>query len=189
MTLTSHTHSTPLARTVQRLVFLAITQPLTATQISRKLGISVGQCCKAMAGLRLHKLVRCLTPSRSRSRLFWLTHRGKRRQRELLAKERVAYSLPDIAWQVYASLCFSHRSEVVRTLTRPMQPSDIARRAAFRMPGLRMSANNVRDVIRYLKAGGIVQPVKPKKRRHPEYRLTEIGLQMRRLLLRAEVQP
>jgi hypothetical protein len=31
--------------------------------------------------------------------------------------------------------------------------------------------------------------VKPKKRRHPEYRLTEIGFQMRRLLLRAEVQP
>jgi hypothetical protein len=50
-----------------------------------------------------------------------------------------------------------------------------------------MSANNARDVIRYLKAKGIVRPVRPRKSKHPKYKLTKIGLKMRQLLLQAEV--
>jgi len=177
-----------MAGTTRQRVLLAITQPLTATQLSRKLGMSTERCSNALAGLRSQKLVRCLNPSGRRSRLFWLTTLGQRSQNTLARERCGAHDFPNVDWGLYASVCFSHRSEVVRTLTHAMQPSEIKRRSAFRTPGLRMSANNVRDVICYLKACGIVRLVTLKKKRHAGYELTEIGLQMRRLIMQAEVR-
>lgn len=169
-------------------LLLGFTQPVTATQLSRKLGISLDRCSNALLGLQSHKLLRCLNPTATRSRLFWLTRLGKNCQRRLASASCSSYDFPDINWELYASICFSHRSEVIRTLTFAMQPSQIRRRSACHTPGLRMSANNVRDVIRYLRAHGIVRPVRLKKKAHPGYELTEIGLHMRRLLLQAEVR-
>lgn len=170
-------------------VFQAITQPSTATQLSQKLGESLDRCSNALLGLQSHKLVRCLNPNATRNRLFWLTRLGKKYQRQLYGGEHVLHDAPDIDWELYASICFSHRSEVIRSLTFAMQPATLRRRVAFRTPGLRMSANNVRDVIQYLRNHGIVRPVPLKKKSRPGYELTETGQQMRRLLLQAEVQP
>ena len=169
-------------------VLLSITQPMTATQLSQNIGISLDRCSNALLGLQSRKLVRCLNPTANRNRLFWLTHLGKHCLRHLTSGAYFSFDFPDIDWELYASICFSHRSEVIRTLTFAMQPSQIRRRAAFRTPGFRMSANNVRDVIRYLKIHGIVRPVSLKKKAHPGYELTDIGLHMRRLLLQAEVR-
>lgn len=177
-----------LGGTFCRRVLLAITQPVTATQLGRRLDVSVDRCSKALRQLRVQKLVRCVSPAAVRSRMFWLTKLGTNCRRDMDAGTCVSHDVPEVDWGLYASLCFSHRSQVVRTLTTAMQPSQIKRRAVLRTPGLRMSANNVRDVIRYLKARGIVRPVKLGKKRHPGYELTAIGSQMRRLLLQAEVR-
>jgi hypothetical protein len=169
-------------------VLRAITQPITATQLSRKLRLSFDRCNNSLLTLQTHNLVRCLNPTATRNHLFWLTQAGKDAQRDLGQGSCPSHDYPDIDWGQYASVCFSQRSEVIKHLTYPMQPSQIKRRATFHAPGLRISSNNARDVVRYLKRHGIVRPVKLKKKAHPSYELTEIGLQMRRLLLQAEVR-
>lgn len=167
---------------------LWLRQPMTATQLSRQQGMSLDRCSNALLKLQSQRLVRCLNPTATRNRLFWLTRLGKRFQRGLNGGKHIAYYVPDIDWTLYASICFRHRSEVIRSLTFAMQPATLRRWSRFRTPGLQMSSNNVRDVIRYLKSHGIVRPVRLKKKAHPGYELTEIGLHMRRLLLQAEVR-
>ena len=176
----------PSAHRIRKEVLLRLTQPLTATQLSRKLGFSLDQCSCALHRLVSQKLARCLNPTANRNRLFWLTSLGRQAQRALLGATPCVHDFPLIDWALYSSVCFRHRSEVIRTLTKPMQPVEIKRKAAFLKPGLRMSANNVRDVIRYLKSCGIVSPVSLKKRAHPGYELTKIGAIIRRLLFQAE---
>lgn len=169
-------------------ILRSLTQPVTATQLSRKLSLSLDRCSSALLSLQSKKLVKCLNPRATRSRLFWLTRAGKDYQRLLTEEVHISYDIPSIDWELYATICYSHRSEVIRSLTHAMQPATLRRRAAFRKPGLRMSANNVRDVIRYLNIHGIVRPVPLKKKAHPGYELTERGKHMQRLLLRAEVR-
>lgn len=170
----------------RKTVLRSLRQPTTATQLARKLGLSLDRCSNALLGLQSRQLVRCLNPDATRNRLFWLTTTGKRRQEQDSSEGHAEHDAPDIDWELYATVCFSHRSEVIRSLSLPMQPATLRRRAAFRTPGLRMSANNVRDVIRYLKEHGIVRPVRLKKKAHPGYELTDLGQTMRRLLLQAE---
>ena len=71
----------------------------------------------------------------------------------------IAHDCPNLDWQLYGDVCYSHRAAVVRVLTEPMQPAQIKRKALFKDSRIRMSANNVRDVIRLLLAKGIVEPV------------------------------
>ena len=60
-------------------------------------------------------------------------------------------------------------------------------RARTHNPGIRMSANNVRDVIRLFVSKGVVRPITAKRRSHRRYELSEVGKQLRLLLLEAEV--
>ena len=75
---------------------------------------------------------------------------------------------------------------IIKAMKEPLQPATIKRRARSLDPNLRMSANNVRDVIRLLLDRGIVRRVEIKKKRHPRYELTELGRVIQELLLRAE---
>ena len=177
-----------LASEIHQKVLLAITQPVTTTQLARKTGIPFEQCNNILIAMQTHGLVQCLNPAATRNHLFWLANQGKNIQNYLVDGSDLSHDFPDIDWELYASICFSQRSEVVKTLSFPMQPSQIKRRATFKTPGLRLSGNNVRDVTRYLKEHRIVRPVKLRKKAHPGYELTEIGLHMRRLLLQAEVR-
>jgi predicted transcriptional regulator len=68
-----------------------------------------------------------------------------------------------------------------------MQASAIKRRAVFQNPQLRMSANNVRDVMRYLLCKGLVRKVTLGRRRHPRYTVTDLGKTFQELLARARV--
>lgn len=176
--------SSTLASKLRQCICLAITQPMTATQISERLGKSFSKCSKALLGLKSHKIMKCLNPAARRNRMFWLTATGKKLRRHLSAKVSSLCDLSQVGWKSYAQICFSQRSQVIQTLAFAMQPSEIKRKTTRRVSGCRMSANNVRDVIRYLKANGIVRPVRLKKKAHPGYVLTKIGLQMRTLLLR-----
>lgn len=173
-----------MASRLRQRVYLSVTQPMTATQLSGKLGRSLARCSKALLGLKSHKLMKCLNPAALRNRIFWLTPLGRKLRRHLDNHASSSCDLPDIDWKLYAKVCFNQRSQVIQALTNPMQPSEIKRKAASLFPNCRMSANNVRDVIGYLNVQGIVRPVRHKNKAHPRYKLTKMGLQMRRLLLR-----
>jgi hypothetical protein len=173
---------------VRDAILQCISQPVTATQLSWKLEISLDRCSNALHRLQTQKQVRCLNPRASRNILYWVTRRGIQRQRELRPEQPISHDFPPIDWNLYASVCYAQRSDVIKSLCFPMQPSHIKRRAAQRAPGRRMSANNVRDVIRYLKACEIVRAISIHRKALPRYELTTSGLHMRRLLLKKEVR-
>jgi DNA-binding HxlR family transcriptional regulator len=64
-----------------------------------------------------------------------------------------------------------------------MQAAAVKRRAVFQNPQLRMSANNVRDVMRYLLSTGIARRVEVRKKAHPRYELTDLGRTFQQLLV------
>ena len=64
-----------------------------------------------------------------------------------------------------------------------MQSAAIKRKALFHNSELRMSANNVRDLMKHLLEKKIVRRIKMKKKAHPRYELTDLGKVFRELLL------
>jgi DNA-binding PadR family transcriptional regulator len=175
----------------QKQIFLHLQQPATATQLSWQLGVPASQCSHALEKLSKYGLLRCMNPSARRSRLYWLTRLGKAWQRRLRQLDKLSpavHDCPDLDWPLFGDVCFSHRAAVIRALTEPMQPAHIKRRLILKDQQIKISANNIRDVIRFLHARGVVEPVVVRKRAHPLYRLTETGKQMQRLLLQAEVK-
>lgn len=144
------------------------------------------QLSELLADLRRHEIVRCLSEEVRRSRIYWLTEVGLLCQRRLYEEAGMDWTPPvllAIDWTLVAWVCYSHRTAVLKALSRPMQPCEIKRRARMLDEGVRMSANNVRDVIRLFLAKGIVVPVRDKKRRHLLYDLTTKGVLLRFLLM------
>lgn len=161
-------------------------QPLTATQIARRVSISLDRVLHLLWALTLYHVLYCLNKDTRHSRVYWLTELGKacqRKLREACGLQPLTHRLPDIPWDLYSSVCYSHRTAVIKTIHGPMQAAAIKRKALFQNPQLRMSANNVRDVIQYLLKKGIVTRVEIKRRAHPRYELTELGKEFRELLL------
>ncbi len=164
----------------------AFNQPLTAKQLAFKTGIPVNTCGYLLLKLAKNNLVTCLNPSAGSSRLYWLTNSGKRHQKYICKKMSLPYkecSLPCIDWALYGRICFNQRCAVIKTLTEPMQPARIKQVLRLQRPNIKISANNIRDVIRFLSSEKIVRPVKVRKKAHPRYELTESGLIFRRLLI------
>ncbi len=145
---------------------------------------------RLIAGLRTAHLIECLNGAASSSRVYALSDLG-RSSRSVVAAGALrsveSYFFPRLAWRDYGWCCFSHRRAIVKTLTEPLYPALIKRRARQRWPGIRMSQNNVRDVIRLMRARGIVRPVPMRKRAYPYYELTRRGALIQKLLNRAEV--
>ncbi|MFG0252414.1 MAG: hypothetical protein ACF8NJ_06015 [Phycisphaerales bacterium JB038] len=171
------------------IVLAALTQPLTATQLATRTDTRRDQCSKVITGLICHALTRCINACARRSRLYWVTRLGKQlrdSQRQRLGLPRAEPIPAGIDWHTYGWLCYTHRSAVVKALDRPMRPGEIKHRARFLNPEVRISASNVRDIIRLLLARDIVEPVRIRKRSRPRYILTDRGMQFRQLLIRAE---
>ncbi len=169
-------------------LLLNLKQPMTALQLSMKTELSQDQCSMILGKLTLCGLVKCLNPTATRSRLYWLTPVGILCQKKLTKDKTlpdIAKDLPDIDWELYGWVCYNHRAAIIKTLTEPMQPATVKRRAKQQNPKIKMSANNVRDVIRLFLQKEIVKPVKIRKKVHPEYELTESGKQLRQLLVQA----
>jgi len=168
---------------------MAIQQPLTARQIGRKTGIPQDTCSYLIGKFTTEGLTICLNPNARNSRVYGLTEPGIRYQNQLwrdLNQPGKGYDCPSVNWDIYGWVCFSHRAGVIKTLTAPMQPSEIKRILRVQKPNMKISANNIRDVVRLLLARGIVQPVRIRKKAHPRYELTPLGTQLRRLLIQAE---
>ena len=173
-----------------RIVFLiAISQPMTAKQISSRTSIPKNTCSHIIVQCSVQGLLTCLNPQQRNSRLYGLTSHGRRIRKRLCKGTNLPfkeYDQPDINWSLFGSVCFNHRSAVIRTMSGPMQPSEIKRVLRMHQSSLRISANNVRDIIKLLLSKDIVRSVKVKKKAHPRYELTELGVQLQRLLKRAQ---
>ena len=68
-----------------------------------------------------------------------------------------------------------------------MQPVAIKRKTKQQNTKIKMSANNVRDVMRLFLKKEIVKPVKIGKKAHLRYELTELGKKLQPLLINAEM--
>ncbi|MCZ6655523.1 MAG: hypothetical protein O7D91_21150 [Planctomycetota bacterium] len=166
---------------------------MTAKQLSFQTGLQLDSCSYVLWELSVYELVYCLNNQTRKSRLYWLTELGKKCRGKVsdhLALALVTNELPEIDWNLYGWVCFTHRAAVIKALHSPMQPVRIVTTARFKDPQIRMSANNVRDVIKRFLEEEIVQKVPgPRKRSHPCYSLTATGLKLQALLLRAEEKP
>ncbi len=135
-------------------VLAQLTQPLTSTQLARRTDMARVLCSFTLNELSVYTLVTCLNYAARTSRLYWVTGLGTEwqgwtRQRCGLGPcERVC---PEIDWRLYGWTCYRHRAAIIKALDRPLQPSEIKRRARMLNPQIRMSANNVRDVIRFFR--------------------------------------
>ena len=172
-------------------ILLQIRQPVTIKQLSKLTNFRQDACSYIIWELRIYELVYCLNDQARRSRLYWLTDLGKTCQRKLLEENDLPFldhNFPDIDWDLYGWVCYSHRSVIIKVLKRPLQPSEIKRTARFLYPSIRMSANNVRDVMRLFIQRDIVRKIHIKGRVHPRYELTELGKKIQLLLLQAEAE-
>ncbi len=170
---------------------VGLEQPLTAMQASRRLGTDPHATSFLFWELAARGVTACVNPSATTNRLHWLTEVGltcRDRIRSGLSLPPLPQRLPDVPWSLYAELLFRHRSAVVLALTEPMRPSHIRRRAMLRDGGLRMSANNTRDVVRFLVENKVAQPVPVDRQLHPWYELTELGARCRQLLTSSTTQ-
>ena len=169
---------------------MAMNQPLTAKQIARKTGIPMDTCSYTIAKFTAKGLLTCLNPEATNSRLYWITELGRDCRKQLHQDRNLPYKeydLPDVDWSLYGWLCYSHRAAVIRFLTEPKQPSAIKRTLRIYKPDVKISANNIRDVVKLLLEKGIVQKVFVRKKAHPRYELTELGHKLRQLLIQSEM--
>ena len=173
----------------RRKILMAINQPVTATQLSQRTGIPVDTCSYLVAKSTIKGLLICLNPGVRKSRVYWLTEFGIRCRKQLHLDSNLLYkehNLPDINWHLYGWVNFNHISAIIKILTTPMQPAEIKKVLRIRRPNIKISANNVRDIIKLFLARNIVSPVKIRKKAHPRYELTDLGTKLRQLLLRAD---
>ena len=168
---------------------MAIKQPLTARQIGRRTGISTDTCSYVVAKFAAKGLVICLNPKARNSRLYWVTNVGRHCRKQLhqdLNMSEKAHDVPNVDWDLYGWVCYRHRAAIIRSMASPMQPSEVKRVLRVHRPTIRISANNIRDVIKLLLEKGLVQKVFVRKKAHPRYELTDPGSQFRKLLMQAE---
>lgn len=171
-------------------VLLSLTQPLTSKQLAHRTGLTFDACRDVVRKLHSRGLIQCLNPEARRSRVYWLTELGMACLKGIGESNERCVDLsevPQVDWALFGWLCYSHRAAVLKTLAIPLQPAAIKRRARSQIPGLRMSANNVRDVIRLFREKRVVRPVRIRKRAFPAYEPTAKGQVLRELLIRAEV--
>ena len=165
---------------------MSMTQPLTAKQISRKTGIGKDSCSYLLSKFAAKGVTVCLNPNARSSRLYWITDLGGKCQRRLRpGLSELTRDLPSVNWELYGWVCYNHRAAVIRILSEPMQPSEMKRKLRQTGSEVRISANNIRDIIRLFHKKGIVRQVAVRKKAHPRYELTAQGIQIQKLLNRA----
>lgn len=158
---------------------------MTAKQLFRFVGINWKHCSVVMRELKRDGYLKCLTPQCRRSRIYWLTPLGQK-TRQAIERAKVCprslMDFPVVNWELYSWVCYNHRRTVLLALSEPLQPAAIKRRLRKLSPHVPISHSNVRDIVRFFRQKGIVEPVKVGKEYHWRYRLTELGFQLRILL-------
>lgn len=157
----------------QQLLLRLLTMPMTVSQLANRARIPRRQCSQLLRTLARLGVVCCLTPDERRSRVY--------------ARASTVPPVLDVA--LYSWVCYRHRRAVLDALDAPRQPVGIKRVARLRNPGVRMSANNVRDVIRAFREHDLVVPVCVRGKAHQRFQLTPLGEQLREHLLLADTIP
>ena len=164
-------------------------QPMTAKQLAQRTGMREDCCSYVLKELSAYRLVYCLNPQARRSRLYWLTGKYKQYQKKILKTYRLpiyTYDFPVVDWKLYGWTCYSHRAAIIKAITEPMQPASIRRKIKQQASGMRISANNVADILRLFLRKAIVKPVSIRRKAFCRYELTELGNKLQTLLCQAE---
>lgn len=164
-------------------------QPMTAKQLAQITGIREDCCSYVLKELSAYRLVYCLNSGARRSRLYWLTNKCKQYQKKFLRTHGLPiydYDFPIVDWELYGWVCYSHRAAITKAITEPMQPASIRRKIKQLFPNMKISANNVADILRLFLKERIVKPVNIPKKAFCRYELTELGNKLQALLCQAE---
>lgn len=163
-------------------------QPLTSRQLSRKTGIPEDTCSYILGKCQARDICLCLNTEASSSRLYYLTKLGLKLRQRLVGNDGSnQVDLDSVNWDLYGWACFRHRSAVIKTLTELMPPPMIRKHLMLKNTTLKISRNNITDILRLLHERGMIEKVFVKKRKHPWYKPTEQAQHIRKLLLSAEV--
>jgi len=163
-------------------------QPLTSKQLDRKTGIPADTCSYILGKCQAKGICICLNPTAASSRLYYLTDLGLRLRQRLRGSSEADHVDPGgMNWDLYGWACFKHRNAVLKSLSETMAPPMIRRLLKLKNSRLRISRNNITDIMRLLLERALVEKVFIRKRKHPWYQLTEKGHRIRKLLLSAEV--
>jgi len=160
-------------------------QPMTAKQLAQVTGIREDCCSYVLQELSAYRLVYCLNPGARRSRLYWLTDKCKQYQKRILKTHELpiyAYDFPIVDWKLYGWICYSHRAAIINVLTEPLQPASIRRKIKQQVPGMKISANNVADILRLFLKKEIIKAVNIPRKAFYRYELTELGNKFQTLL-------
>lgn len=165
---------------------ISLKQPMTAKQLSIITGFREYCCSYVLQELLRARIIVCLNPHATRSRLYWFTEDGRQYQNRILKMQglpALKFDFPIVNWKFYGWICYSHRAEIIKALTEPMQPSSIRRKIIKQNPVMRISANNVTDILRLFLKKKIIKPVKIGKQAHLRYELTLLGKQLQGISL------
>ena len=168
-------------------VLMALFQPTTAQQLASRLGKSLRSISEHIRQLRVYRVLTCLNPTAHQSRLYWLTDEGKS-CRDLLAgiyNTDIPSAFPTVDWDVYGDLCFRHRHAVLLALKGRMRPPQVKKSALAHNSRLRMSIDNCREVLYWMRNRGVVKAVRPRAEYFPYYELTGVGRSCQSLLRQA----
>jgi hypothetical protein len=150
-----------------------LTRPLTVRQLAAKLAYPLDETTELLRRLRHGGRVRCLNPDARRGRVYTSTTNTNDSA---------------VDWSLYGWVCFHQRRAVLEALDEARSPAAIKRRARFLHPGIRLSANNVRDIIREFREHDLVRPVAARGRAHPAYALSPTGAVLQRLVWENEAR-
>ncbi len=162
---------------------------MTAVQLTKRVDIAKSTISHTLREMSRYQLISCLNPESSKGRLYWFTEFGIRCHKKMTQchdRKGVRYKLPEIDWELYAWTCFEHRSSVIKVMEVPVSPSDIRRLLVRRFSGIRISVNNVHDIIKLFEKMGIVKRAMIRKRKRARYILTELGRKFQELHIEAE---
>ena len=85
-------------------------QPMTAKQLAQITGMREDCCSYVLQELSAYRLVYCLNWQARRSRLYWLTGKGKQCQKKILKTHGLpiyAYDFPIVDWKLTCMKNFS----------------------------------------------------------------------------------
>lgn len=171
-------------------ILFALCQPMTAGQLGHRLGKSRSSVSEHLRQMLIYGVVTCMNPAALQGRLYWLSDVGLACQSGFSESRglRVDTWCPLTDWTLYGQLIFRHRAAVLRALNGRMRPPRVKKSAFASNPSLRMSIDNCRQVLKWMRDRKIVRTVRPRGQRFTYYELTEGGRTYQTLHRRVAMQ-
>lgn len=166
-----------------RRLLVKLARPLTVTQIAHLLATDRDAASYLIRSMYRQRLVRCLNTTARTHRVYGLTRLGRRLQRWLREIQHLPPpTVPECDWRLFGLVCSRHRAAVLLALDAPLRVTEVRRRIRRSNSDLRISTNNVGDVLRWFLREGLVERVQLQRNPFPHYQLTDRGRHLRQLL-------